>query len=165
MQQCLGPCGREVETTNTSGLCARCQQAKAREQPAAGGTFRHLADGSGGSSAVGATKVKRRYKRREAAAEPNERPDEVKMCRRAGGCGKPRHRGQCAKSANGAATPEKPARRTRVARVKVGDGLELFAKLRQQYVDELAVAEKLVEGCRNRLETVNDILNRVQKGV
>lgn len=31
MQQCLGPCGREVEQVNSAGLCAKCQQARASE--------------------------------------------------------------------------------------------------------------------------------------
>lgn len=138
--QCLGPCGREVMQTNGDGLCARCQQERAKAAPAA-------------------------VVRTEA--------HEPRLCKR--GCGKGPHRGNCRITApNGAvsgvapkrvyrrrgATPD--ARRTRNSVFEKSNSL--IEVLRGEYQEELAAAEKLCEKCRARLEAVNDILDRVQKG-
>lgn len=97
MQQCLGPCGREVEQTNASGLCARCQQERARENGASS------AAGLAPNTQVAPTVVadpgviKRRgpYKKKALASGD---PMTVDLCGR--GCGKPRHRGNCKGTTN-----------------------------------------------------------------
>lgn len=79
MQQCLGPCGREVEQTNASGLCAICQQAQAKERTtdeSSSSEVRACRRGCGQAVHRGSCKKngaavavlpKRKYKRRAAA--------------------------------------------------------------------------------------------------